>query len=372
MAGLHVCFVAPSIYPVLARGGDLKFAGGAEVQQAVVAKALAREGMRVSVVCYSPKGRAIEHVEGVEVHTLPHPSGGIKGLRFIHPRLTAVGGIVRKLAPDVVYNRAAGAYLGGLAVALLGTRSRLIYAAASDNDFVRGPAGNVLGRDAPLFRLGIRCAHAVLVQNAVQRQSLRDCFGREGEVVANTYEEPESRPGAHDGPVLWIGSVKPLKSPEKFIELARRLPAKRFVMVGGPGNAADARPYFQAIQRAASLLPNLEFEGFVPFEHVGQCFDGASVLVNTSQNEGFPNTFLQAWIRGIPSLSFVRPEVEPGRTGTIACTDIDDMAVRLKALVSDEPAWRLAQVACRERFNHDHTMAGALRAYRRVFELVRQ
>jgi glycosyltransferase involved in cell wall biosynthesis len=326
--------------------------------------------MRVSVVCYGPGEAAIERVGGIELHLVPRPTGGVKGLRFIHPRLTAIGRTVRKLAPDLVYNRTAGAYLGGLAIAVAGTRSRLIFAAASDRDFGTGVHSKLHWPDAPLFRFGARRAHAVLVQNIKQQALLRTTFNREGLIVPNAYEEAECRPGAFAGPVLWAGSIKPLKSPERFLELARRTPNRRFVMVGGPGNAPDAQRYLEGIEAAAAVIPNLELKGFVPFENVGRFFDGASVLVNTSDEEGFPNTFLQAWIRGIPSLSFVKPEVSPGQTGTIACSDLADMVERLQGLTDSEDFWRQAQVASLEHFDRTHSMDGALRLYRKVFEQV--
>lgn len=370
MNDLHVCFVAPAIYPMLAGSTNIPFAGGAEAQQTVVARALARTGMRVSVVCYGPGEAAIERAGSIELHLVPRPTGGIKGLRFIHPRLTAIGRTVRKLMPDVVYNRAAGAQLGGLAIAIAGTRSRLIFAAASDADFGTGLHSTLRWPDAQLFRFGARRAHAVFVQNIKQQAMLRTTFNREGLIVPNTYEEAGCRPAAFAGPVLWVGSIKPLKSPERFLELARRTPTRRFVMVGGPGNAQDAQRYLEGMEAAASAIPNLELKGFVPFEDVGRLFDGASVLVNTSDEEGFPNTFLQAWIRGMPTLSFVKPEVTAGQTGTIACSDLADMAERLDGLTGSEDLWRQAAVECREHFDRTHSMAGALRLYRNAFEQV--
>jgi len=46
----------------------------------------------------------------------------------------------------------------------------------------------------------------------------------------------------------------------------------------------------------------------VPYEEVGALFDKAKILVCTSTVEGFPNTFLQAWSRGIPVVATVDPD----------------------------------------------------------------
>jgi len=88
--------------------------------------------------------------------------------------------------------------------------------------------------------------------------------------------------------------------------------------------------------------------------------------VNTSPAEGFPNTFLQAWIRGIPTLSFVRPEVVPGETGTISCADAGELATRLAELGSAE-TWRAASQACRAYFDRVHGVDSALIGYRSLF-----
>src|SRR5258708_37154863 len=78
----HVCFVAPTTWPVLARDGAIGVVGGAEVQQTLIASALARRGHRVSMICHDygqPEGAEID---GVTIYHMPKPDGGMPVLRF--------------------------------------------------------------------------------------------------------------------------------------------------------------------------------------------------------------------------------------------------------------------------------------------------
>lgn len=364
----HICFIAVNIYPVLVRGTGLAFVGGAEVQQALQIRALKAEGYRVSVLVKDDGQASVIACDGITLHKIPSDRGrGLRGTRFLYPRMTDVIGLLRRIDPDVVFLQAAGEQLAAAALYARLAGKRLVYAGASDPDFQTGALPGMSRWHSLLYRLGLRGAHDILVQNESQRGMLARNFGRHGRLVQNGYAEANPDPAAFDGHILWAATVKPLKRPDLFIELARRLPGRRCVMVGGPGLTPDAQAFFDGVRRAAIGVDNLEIIGHVPFEQVWRWFDGAALVVNTSDYEGLPNTFLQAWIRGTPTLSFVRPESSPGVTGTIACVDIDDMAARAWRLTTDRVEWTRASQACRAHFEAHHGLDRAMAAYAEVF-----
>jgi glycosyltransferase involved in cell wall biosynthesis len=169
------------------------------------------------------------------------------------------------------------------------------------------------------------------------------------------------------GPVLWVGTIKSTKRPELFIELARRHPARRFVMVGG-AQAADgcALDFYERTKALAHTVPNVEFVGPVPFDSVGAYFDRAALLINTSMTEGFPNTFLQAWIRGVPSVSFVAPTIGQEATGTIRCNDVDEMSATIASLLIDGGRWAAASARVRSHFARVHGLESVLPVYEAI------
>lgn len=366
----HVCFVSLFLYPILNASAGIELAGGAEVQQSIVARLLRDDGFRVSVLTGDYGQPAFEDLGGIHVYRVPSPGHrGVKGLRFIHPLVTDVVAGLGRIDPDIVYYRVAG-FRAAAAAWYARTRGKcFVYACASDREFQERSISGLPRRDEWLFRAALRSADAVLVQNLRQRELLANNFRREAVVVPNCYAEPSAGRAAHEGPVVWVGTFKPVKRPELFIELARRFPSKKFLMIGGADNTNDPdQAYHRQMRALASVVTNLTFVGYVPFSEVGKHIDNASLLVNTSDREGFPNTFLQAWIRGVPTLSFVRPEVTPGRFGTIACDDLEDMTSHLRALSTQVAAWQTASQACEAHFNAVHGVDVVMQSYRNLFQ----
>jgi len=360
---LSVCFVAPHAWPVLSRDPHIKVVGGAEVQQAIIARLLAANGFRVSMVTldYGQPDGAV--VDGVTVHKAFTPDGGLPVLRFLHPRMSSMLRAMRAADADVYYYRSTSMWAGVMAEFARRHGRRSIYAGASDRDFAPGTGGQVrYARDRWLFSHALRTVDRVVVQNLQQQEACRALTGRDSIHIPSCYPLPaDSRP-FQDDRVLWVGTIQTHKRPELLLELARRLPRRRFVMIGGemPGHSE----LYKRIRDEAAGVPNVEFKGFLPLAEAETWFDRARVHVTTSRFEGMPNVCLQAWARGVPTVGTLdvgaRLDGEPVYP---AFDDMDALASHVDLLFDNQSTWEKASARCREYFERTHAPAEVLARY---------
>ena len=136
-----------------------------------------------------------------------------------------------------------------------------------------------------------------------QQASCPSALIRQGWPISS--EQPVRTAGDH---ILWVGSCRSLKRPLAAVDLARRLPDQRFVMVMPPFEG-EVDELHSAVVAAAAELPNFELIARqIPIAEVDTLFARAKMFVNTSEVEGFPTTFLQAAATGTPVASL---EIDP-------------------------------------------------------------
>lgn len=363
----HVCFVAPTTWPVLSRDPSIRVIGGAEVQQSMLAPGLVRRGFRVSMICldYGQPDRAV--VDGVTVYRIHRPDAGLPVMRFVHPRLTSMWNALRRIDADIYYQRTAAIDTALVAHFCRRHGRRSIYAGASDVDFVPGEEEIRFSRDRRIFRWGVRRVDDVVLQNEAQRATLARNYGRDGVLIPSCFEPPPGARADRSGYVLWAATMRPSKRPEMLLEIARRLPRHRFVLIGGPDEGRRAEEYMRSVAEAAARLPNVEVKGFIPFAEADRWFNGARLLVNTSLYEGFPNTFLQAWSRGVPTVAFVDTgSLHEGAPVYDVARDVSDMSARIERLMRDDILWHEASRRAAEHFRDRHSIDAVLDRYERV------
>ena len=132
-------------------------------------------------------------------------------------------------------------------------------------------------------------------------------MGLRGKVIRNFHPYKGIKKNNKKEYLLWVSTIRKWKRPKHLISLCRNFPNERFVMIGGRPNSGD-RKLYDIIKEDTKQIINLEFKGYQPIETTEQYFDQCKIFINTSEYEGFPNTFLQAWRRGIPVISYIDPD----------------------------------------------------------------
>jgi glycosyltransferase involved in cell wall biosynthesis len=331
---MKICIVGLDDYPQLANLKDAKYVGGESVQHVLLARAWRDLGHEVSMIVHDyGQGRSTS-VDGIRAVAPYSQNEGIPVLRFAHPRLTGMIGALREVDADVYYQSPAGAATGITAWFCRRNGKRFITRIASDLACIPGKQLIRYWRDRKIYEYGLRNADLIVAQSEQQRGLLQQNYGLKSEVLDMAVEMPSGPQPQQDIDVLWVANFRPVKRPEVVLDLARRLPNVRFTMAGGALPGAD--DYFKAMKQAASELPNVTFPGAIPYADVGAVFSRAKVFLNTSQIEGFPNTFLQAWVRGVPVVTFFDPDslVKQRQLGRTA-SDFEDMVNAIESLLSD-------------------------------------
>lgn len=374
----HVCFVAPNIWPAFSGSEDTELVGGAEVQQSILARALARNGYPVTIICSDYGQPARVEQDGITLIRTFKNNSGIPVLRFIHPRLTTVWRAMHEVNADIYYQRTAAMLTAVVAAYCRRHGKRSIYAGASDLDFIPGRQSIRFGRDRWLFERGLARVDAIVVQSLNQQELCARHYDRSSTMIPSCYELPAKRDrnrldGEDQGDyVLWVAAIRRGKRPEVLFEMARRLPQRRFVMIGGPASPALAdREYFDSVRSEAAQLPNIEFIGFLPLPKAEHYFDRARLVVNTSEahNEGMPNVFLQAWARGVPTVAFFDAEARlHGEPVYPIAEDIDAATAAVERMYSDDLHRARTSSRCLEYFSRTHATDAVLSQYRRLLD----
>jgi glycosyltransferase involved in cell wall biosynthesis len=368
-----VCFVGLGNLPVLAREYAHHGIGGMQVQQTLLAKALAKRAFVVSMVVADygqPDGASWD---GVTTWRAFRPDAGIPVLRYIHPRWTGIWSALKRADADIYYVSGVGMMLGLVTMFAHRYGRKAVYRLASTSDCDPETICVEYWRDRQLYAYGLRCADLVLSQTVEQQCLMLKNYNRESAVVPSLLDPPGRRDPFSQRPVdvLWVGAMRPLKRPKLFLELARRFPNLKFEMAGGP--SSDDPALFDEMKREAKELPNVRFLGSVPYHDVGTLFERARLFVGTSEIEGFPNTYLQAWGHGTPVIAFLDPErlIATNRLGRVV-TSVDEMAAAVAQSLDDKPGWAATSEACytyaSSRLDENARVQPYIEALRRVAE----
>lgn len=224
-----------------------------------------------------------------------------------------------------------------------------------------------------LAHYALENADHVFVQTESQLRALASRFGRRGALIRNPVDISTEDPGrwpvrTERDLVLWIGRSDTFhKQPLLCLELAKRCPDLPFMMILNKTHA----DVFDAV--LAQRPPNLTVVERVPHAEIWDYYRHARVFVSTSAYEGFPNTFLQCAVAGVPVASLaVDPEGILSRhgCGLLACGNLAALEHHVRSLWSDAAlAERLAQAFHRYALDH-HGLASQVERFSELLQQV--
>lgn len=363
---MKICLVGLHNLSVLAPGFRNHLVGGEPVQQTLLARALARRGHEVSMVVADYGQTDDLEFRGIRVFKAYRPDAGLPVLRFIHPRWTLLWSALMRADADLYYTSCAGMEVGLLALFCKYFGKRLVFRSASDADCDKSRLLIEYARDRLLYGYGLRRADAVLVQSSAQALTLLHSYGLKSRVAGMLVETPVTAP-SHDLDVLWVGNIRGLKRPDRILELAAQLPQFSFHMVGGvlPGEEA----LYEEVREAATNVPNLCFHGRLSYWDTNAMYGRARLLVNTSDVEGFPNSYLQAWIRGVPVVTLIDPDNVIEREGLGVTADSPaKLSAIISSLLQSRSDWQEASDRCRRFMVREFGEDRILSVYLDTFE----
>ena len=177
----------------------------------------------------------------------------------------------------------------------------------------------------------------------------------------NVIEQPSGPPR-----VVWIGRFSHVKRLELMLDVAAAAPEIQFEVAGTPEAKDD---YARGLFEKVATLPNVTLRGVVGRHQMNAFYRGAVALLCTSEYEGFPNTFLEAWSIGVPVVSTVEPDalLSEGRLGLVGRTPAE-LAAALRRLAADRTLWNETSARCNSYYREHHTVERSMPQFERMLQ----
>jgi glycosyltransferase involved in cell wall biosynthesis len=316
--------------------------GGAELQVALLSLELVARGHEV-VILAADTGQ----VDGVVWKGVRILRGGrfdtgrpVDALRALPVALR----VLHREQPDhvVIYGWTAWLYVLQKLRALV--PFRLVFVCALDAEIDGGfrRANPIRGL---LFERGMRlsnCRFAITENQArLFREKGMTCTVTRLLLPQTKFSRPESK----SIDLLWVARCHPVKRPHLFLDLAERLPEARCQMIC----SIQDEPLWRSVSARARRLRNVDFLEAVPYREIQRHFNESHIFVNTSEDEGVPNTFIHSGLGYAAILSLaVDPDgmLQKFRAGLCARGDFKRLVDEAANLLANSDKLVVAQSEC--------------------------
>jgi glycosyltransferase involved in cell wall biosynthesis len=340
--------------------------GGAERNIWLHSRALAAAGWSVQIgVRGALKANERKSINGVEYIGIGHGQPLLACYRFLsseRPDWLYWGGASHLWGPIVEIAKLAGV--------------RTVFHAALDADMQPRRAVIRRSRCWPLYAWGLWRTDRIFVQHTGQLALLHPQLRSKAYMLPKVCPllstvKPHSKRQEY---VAWVATLRQHKRPDVLIDIANRLPNIQFIVCGGPSDYLTPPSYGKRMIESMTQLSNIEYRGRIEPEEAMTVIANAALLLCTSDEEGFPNTFTQAWSSGTPIVTLkIDPDNIIERVGLgavshtvegaiadisalVGCVDQrEDIALRARRYISENHNERVVVGIFDEALRNGHT-----------------
>lgn len=368
---MKICFISPFAYSLFNESTSITH-GGSEIDLFLISSELAKyPNFSISLIVGDFRQPNIERHGAisiyrsfrVDVHGWKRP---LYGLFFAVPKLFFA---LRRANADIYVQEGVGLETAIIAFFCRLNKRQFVYRIASTIDY-----DGTFRRQQPFTGLlhawGVRQANLLIAQNQMQAEACSRYLNRYPKVIYNATKIPDISvilPLEKRRYILWVGRLIAIKHPEKFIDLAKSLPYEKFLMVASL--EAKEREMEKETRALSADISNFTFIPNVPHRRINDYYQKAKILVNTSEYEGYPNTFIEAGKYGTPLLSLVvNPDnmLTKHRIGACANGDVNTFRRLLSELLRPDQ-WAVKSREIRQYVEHYNDPSNNARQYLEVF-----
>jgi len=292
----HVCIISPQAYQIFCPDNVYeKPFGGAEMQLSFLAREFIKLGVEVHILVEDYNQPDHEVIQDI------HFWNALPRHKSIFNQITQFFRKFRQTPSTIYIQRSATPVNGILSVFCKLTNQTFIYMVAHDKEADGSDEQTTSQLTRFLKRLTFQHSAHVIVQNAYQQEGLAN-QGISSTLIPSLMDLSDAHlTHTQKSYILWVGRSETWKNPHHFLDIAEHLSQYQFIMICPPSKTS---PHLRdEVQTRANDLPNVTFYSFVSPQNIEEFYKNASMFINTSDQEGFPNTFLQAMKYGTPLVS---------------------------------------------------------------------
>lgn len=331
---IKICFVAPGAYPHF-KHSKLQYTGGAELQIYWLATELAKNSdFELCLIAGDYNQKPTEYIQNVKLikYFSPQRPDSIQKKILQASRFLK---ILRHEKPNILISTANNSLAFLCSLYAKTTNCKHIHRIAHDKDTGTERIKD-FGFTARLYIYGLKYSDHIIVQNKLQKELLLKNFNKPSTLFRSLFPITKQK-NTDKKYTLWVSRYKKWKRPELFLRMAQEIPNQNFIMIC-PKARKESSPERNKLIQNASKINNLQFIDFVPFSEIQRYFNEASLFVNTSISEGFPNTFLQASQASTPIASLsVNPDhfISVYNCGVFAENNFNRLIHQVQALLDN-------------------------------------